>query len=177
MYHYMTTYSGEKIAPLDPEPERINITDIAHALSMLCRASGHLKHFFSVGQHCVNCANEAKARGLSKRVQLACLLHDGSEAYISDITRPVKQHLPRYIEIEDHFQKAVYERFLGSPLTAEEEQAVDAVDDDILPWEFMEIMGRDMGKELPLLKSKPNFGFVEFSEVERQFREIFEALI
>jgi 5'-deoxynucleotidase YfbR-like HD superfamily hydrolase len=42
---------------------------------------------------------EAAARGYSERVQLACLLHDASEAYLSDVTRPVKQELPKYLEV------------------------------------------------------------------------------
>ena len=70
------TYTGVMFDPVHPEAERIDILDIAHALSMLCRANGHFRSFYSVGQHCINCAREAKARGYSERVQLACLLHD-----------------------------------------------------------------------------------------------------
>ena len=39
-----------------------------------------MKHFYSVAQHSIACAEEAKARGYSARVQLGCLLHDASEA-------------------------------------------------------------------------------------------------
>ena len=92
------TYTGIMIDPLHPDADQIVITDIAHALSMLCRANGHFKSFYSVGQHSINCIQEAKARGYSRKVQLACLLHDASEAYLSDVTRPVKAELPRYRE-------------------------------------------------------------------------------
>ena len=173
---FITTFSGIKFFPLQPEPEKLNIRDIARSLSMLCRAGGHLEHFYSVAQHCVICANEAKARGYSRRVQLACLLHDGSEAYLSDITRPVKKHLPKYLEIEDHLQAIVYEHYLGSPLTKEEEAQVMEIDDAVLPWEFKKIMGRKdiVEVELSVLKSQPDFGFVEFTTVEQQFLELFE---
>jgi 5'-deoxynucleotidase YfbR-like HD superfamily hydrolase len=70
-----------RCASLDQIDER----DIAHALSLVCRANGHFPHFFSVAQHSINCMKEAAARGYSTRVQLGCLLHDGSEAYLSDI--------------------------------------------------------------------------------------------
>ena len=70
------THSKIMFDPLHPEAELIEITDIAHALSMLCRANGHFQSFYSVGQHCINCMLEAKARGYSERVQLGCLLHD-----------------------------------------------------------------------------------------------------
>ena len=121
---YITTYNGEDFDPVNPDTNKIKIEDIAHALSLICRANGHSKHFYSVAQHCINCANEAKARGLSARIQLACLFHDGSEAYISDITRPVKQHLPEYLEIEKNLQSKIYEKFLGAEMSAEEQAHV-----------------------------------------------------
>jgi hypothetical protein len=75
----------------------------------MCRANGHIRHFYSVAQHCLNCAREAQARGHSDAIQLACLLHDASEAYISDITRPVKRSLPQYTEIEDVLQSLIFD--------------------------------------------------------------------
>ena len=177
MHNYITTYSGEKIDPLDPKEEQINITDIAHALSLLCRGSGHIEHFYSVAQHCVNCAKEARARGYSKRIQLACLMHDGSEAYVSDITRPVKKHLPRYLEIEDNFQSVVYKRFLGANLTKEEEDTIQKIDDDVLVWELIAIMKRDKPEIMPELKSSPVFDFLLFSDVEKEFMAIYESLV
>ena len=71
----MTTYSGRKFDPMQMTPGDVYIEDIAHALSLLCRGGGQLTYFYSVGQHSLNCAAEAKARGWSKRQQLACLLH------------------------------------------------------------------------------------------------------
>ena len=87
---YITTYTGKHFDPIQPEPGLFDLTDISHALSLLCRGNGHMKHFYSVAQHSIACAEEAKARGYSARVQLGCLLHDASEAYLSDVTRPVK---------------------------------------------------------------------------------------
>ena len=43
-----------------------------------------------MAEHCVNCYKEAKIRGYLKQIYLGCLLHDASESYISDLTRPVK---------------------------------------------------------------------------------------
>lgn len=79
----MTTYSGRKFDPMQMTPGDVYIEDIAHALSLLCRGGGQLTYFYSVGQHSLNCATEAKARGWSERQQLACLLHDASSR-ISD---------------------------------------------------------------------------------------------
>ena len=83
------TWGGVSVDPFDAVPEQIDIRDIAHSLSLLCRANGHIDHFYSVAQHCLNCEREAEARGLSLRARLYCLLHDASECYISDLIRPV----------------------------------------------------------------------------------------
>ena len=68
----MTTYSGRKFDPMQMTPGDVYIEDIAHALSLLCRGGGQLSYFYSVGQHSLNCAAEAKARGWSERQQEVC---------------------------------------------------------------------------------------------------------
>jgi hypothetical protein len=79
---YILTYTKIKFYPLEPVKDDIKVEDIAHSLSQLARANGHFEHFYSVAHHAINCCKEARARGYSKRVQLGCLLHDGSESYI-----------------------------------------------------------------------------------------------
>ena len=108
---HITTFSKVQMNPLCPKQEEIRIEDIAHAQSLMTRANGHFPEFYSVGQHSIACAREAIARNYSSRVVLACLLHDGSEAYLSDITRPVKGELSEYRRIEKNMQNAIYVRF------------------------------------------------------------------
>ena len=129
-----------------------------------------------MGQHCINCAREAKARGYSERVQLACLLHDASEAYLSDVTRPVKQELPKYLEIEKPLQEAIWRKYLGSKLTEEEKVQVFDVDDAMLYYEFKELMDTRLAEEETELKSEPEFGFREFEEIEERFLRVFREL-
>lgn len=76
---FINTYSKTRFWPLDPRIEEIQTVDIAHALSILCRVNGHYSHFYSVAQHSIYCAYEARNRRFSKIIQLACLLHDASE--------------------------------------------------------------------------------------------------
>jgi hypothetical protein len=170
---HITTYMGEDFTPLAPNAEQIHIEDIAHALSLLCRANGHFAKFYSVGQHSINCANEAKARGLSAKIQLACLLHDASEAYLSDVTSPVKRQLPNYIEIEKHLQSIIYDKFLGSPLSDDEAAQVHGIDRDILVCEFNALMRKQVFGDNPPISSKPSFEFGGFVEVEREFLQLF----
>ena len=57
------TYTKKMFDPLNPDTALIDVEDIAHSLSMLCRANGHFRSFYSVGQHSINCMKEAEARG------------------------------------------------------------------------------------------------------------------
>ena len=170
------TYTGKMFDPLQPDAERIDIHDIAHALSMLCRGNGHLRSFYSVAQHSINCMKEAKARGYSERIQLACLLHDASEAYLSDITRPVKAELPRYKEIEAPLQEMIWNKWLGTPLTPEETDRVFAVDDALLAHEFLVLMDSKVADPIPALLSQPDFTFAGIEQTEREFLGLFRRL-
>ena len=112
MGSYITTYTHRHFDPTDPDPELILIEDIAHALSMLCRGNGHVSSFWSVGEHCICCAKEAAGRGLSKKVILACLLHDASECYMSDVPRPLKQNIKDYNPALYEVPVSLYPAFL-----------------------------------------------------------------
>ena len=170
------TYNHHLIDPLAPETELVQIEDIAHALSMLCRANGHFRSFYSVGQHCINCMKEAVARGYSERVQLACLLHDASEAYLSDVTRPVKQELPKYLEIEKPLQDAIWLKYLGNPLSREEYAQVFEIDDVMLYHEFLSLMDTRLWDSEPRIYSAPQFAFMEFADCRELYLHFFSKL-
>lgn len=170
---HITTYTGEDFTPLAPDANQIHIEDIAHVLSLMCRANGHFMRFYSVAQHSINCANEARARGMSQKVQLACLLHDASEAYLSDVTRPVKQNLPDYCEIENRLQDMIYGKFLDSPLSKSEVACIKQIDNDILVCEFAVLMKKKVFEYCPNISSNPSFELRDFEEVENEFLKIF----
>lgn len=170
------TFTGKMFDPLDPDPDLIDIRDIAHALSFLCRANGHFATFHSVAQHSLECWEEAAARGLSKRLQLACLLHDGSEAYLSDVTRPVKAEMPLYLEMEAPLQEAIWRKWLKTPLTREERDIVFGIDDDLLYHEFFTHTGMALAPTAPQILTAPSFAFEEFSQVQQKFLDAFCSL-
>lgn len=130
---WMQTFTGVAFWPLDPRPDEINLIDIAHSLSMQCRYAGHCRMFYSVAEHSV-----LMARAMSDdQAARVALMHDAPEAYLVDLPRPVKRHMPSYKTIEDRVWLAVSERF-GLPLLGLEE--VHEADNRILHDEQAQLM-------------------------------------
>ena len=171
------TWSGVFFSPLEPHPEDICPEDIAHALSLLCRANGHFRCFYSVGQHCLACEAEAHAAGLPRSVRIACLLHDASEAYISDITRPVKLGLPEYRVIEKRLQDTIYRRFGIDPEDSAVMSEVSRIDDTMLYHEFLALGGCALFDEAPPKITDPEFAFRPVDEVEVQYLKTLRELL
>ena len=126
----LRTYSGKTINVFNPNPDAICIDDIAHALSNLCRFTGHTLRFYSVAEHSVR-ASEL----VDPEHQLAALLHDASEAYLVDIPTPVKIMMPQYREWEYKLMRVIAEKFgFRYPLHRQVEKA----DKALLKAEWME---------------------------------------
>jgi uncharacterized protein len=129
---WMQTFSGRQFWPLDPRVEEIDIGDIAHALSMQCRYGGHSLHFYSVAEHCCHvsdtCPDEHALWGL---------LHDASEAYLTDVIRPIKPSLTGYKTLEERIMACICERF-GLPV--EQPAIVSELDRRILGNECADVM-------------------------------------
>lgn len=170
------TYTGIVMNPCKPKESDINIKDIAHCLSYMCRANGHIKHFFSVGQHSIYCFKEAQQRDYPLKLQLALLLHDGSEAYLADITRPVKRSLNHYLEIENNLQKTIYKKFGISNLNEKEQNLINEIDNVMLYYEFLNLTGQKIYTTAPKIEGNYSFKQENFKDVEFNFLKIFERL-
>nr|WP_246422957.1 phosphohydrolase [Mycoplana azooxidifex] len=121
---------------LDPRPEDVCIEDIAHALSLLCRYAGHCTTFYSVAEHSL--LVESKMKTDDARMRLGALLHDAAEAYLVDIPRPLKGHIPPYGQIELNVEVAIAEKFdLYWPI---KQASIGALDNRILLDERAQIM-------------------------------------
>lgn len=172
----MNTYTGRQFDPLHMTSEDVCLEDIAHSLSYLCRGGGQTLFFYSVAQHCINCAAEARQRGWSDRMVLACLLHDASEAYISDIIRPVKSHLTNYLEIEEQIMKVIWQKFHLDDLSKEEHSMWKQVDNDILSAELPALFPGEKNHKGVSLQSVPDLTEQPFSEIEEKFLSMAHAL-
>jgi predicted RNase H-like nuclease/5'-deoxynucleotidase YfbR-like HD superfamily hydrolase len=170
------TYSRVLMDPLRARPEQILIEDIAHSLALMTRANGHYRQFYSVAQHSINCQREALSRGYSRRIQLACLLHDAAEAYIADIPRPVKHRLAGFAEIEDSVQRVIFHKFGLTDMPQEERDAVRSVDDALLHAEFEALMGISLFKTAPFVSAAHDYRLKDMDDVYREFICTFRAL-
>lgn len=133
---YIETFTGKKFPILEPDPALICIEDIAHALSNQGRWTGHTRFFYSVAEHSVLVSQYS-----SPLDRLEGLLHDASEAYLSDISRPIK-HItpigPPYFEIEGKLMQAVVNKF---GLSAAMPESVRKADNYLLWAERAQLMG------------------------------------
>lgn len=126
------SYSGSLLNITDPKEDEIDINDIAHALSLLCRFGGHCEKFYSVAEHSVRCMWKAPV-GFKKEA----LLHDASEAYLVDIPRPIKIILLDYKKIESRLEEVIASKYnLPFPMSPE----VKVVDNTMLSTEKRDLM-------------------------------------
>jgi len=139
------TFTGRFIRPLDPDPANICIEDIAHALSMQCRWTGHVSKFYSVAEHSLHVAAL-----VPEPVQLWALLHDATEAYLADLARPIKKAPGLgeiYLDVEAKLAAAIGVVFgiAHDPLTvAEIKQA-----DERMLWAEAKVLLPKLGEQMP----------------------------
>jgi 5'-deoxynucleotidase YfbR-like HD superfamily hydrolase len=137
------TISGRYFSLETLEANIIDIKEIAHALSHICRFTGHVRNFYSVAQHSV-----LVSQAVPHHLALHGLLHDAAEAYLGDVSRPLKMLLPDYKAIERRVESRVW-RFFGLPDELPTEVA--QVDDILLVTERRDLLP-DNGDEWPSLK-------------------------
>lgn len=97
--------SGAWFDLLDPAASDFTIDDIAHGLAHTCRYAGQADGFYSVAEHSILVSEIALGH------EYAALLHDAAEAFIGDVTRPLKQLLPEYKRLEKSIEEAIFARF------------------------------------------------------------------
>lgn len=157
---WMQTYTGKRFDPLNPDPTLIDIEDIAHALSNICRFGGHSSRFYSVAEHSVLVGEALWNLHHDADLALAGLLHDAAEAYLGDVPRPLKYRpeFEAYRQAEYKLELHVIDRFdlkrgFGDP-------EIKRVDNAILADEAREFMGNP-GEAWGL--TEPALG-IEFSQ-------------
>ncbi len=119
---WINTVSGKKFSILDPQEDQIDITDIAKGLSHIGRYSGQTKVFYSVAEHSYLASYAIDQRD---DLPLMALLHDSAEAYLGDVTSPLKALLPEYKGIEILVLSIILRKFGLPPALPHEVEEVD----------------------------------------------------
>lgn len=101
---WIQTYTGKAFDLVDPQPDMVDVRDIAHSLGMQCRFTGHTQRHYSVAEHCCRMAEQ-----FSGAMAVHALLHDAAEAYVSDTAKPLKALCPQLWIVEDRAISAIYE--------------------------------------------------------------------
>ena len=139
---WLSTVSGGRFDYQTPDLTEIHISDIAHALSQICRFTGHTRRFYSVAQHSV-----LVSQIVPKEHALAGLLHDAHEAFVGDMATPLKDLLPGYRAIEERAWRAVAARLGVDPVPPDEVKRADLI---ALATERRDLLPRD-GREWEIL--------------------------
>lgn len=137
--HSILTYTGRYINLTEPDEATFHISDIAHALSQICRFGGHVRQFYSVAQHSV-----AVSQMVPVEYRLQALLHDAAEAYCGDMVRPLKvlPSMKHYRDYETMMQSRLFDAF-GVLCSEESRAAVKRADLEMLATERRDLMAPD----------------------------------
>lgn len=106
MHSFIRLNSGNKFNFHKIDINSIFVEDIAHSLSYQCRFNGHSSRFYSVAEHCVR-----GAQIVPESLRLDFLLHDAAEAYIGDLSAPLKKIIPQFKKIEESIDRVISEKF------------------------------------------------------------------
>lgn len=187
---WFQTFSGKRFYPFDPRPEDIHIKDIAHSLSLLCRFQGHVRDFYSVGQHSILVCGVFKKliagttlRDNSK-AYLCALLHDATEAYCGDCIRPIKKSMTHYQNMETVIWDCVLLHFGLEDLWYQKtgvQENVKRADEIMLATERRDLLPNYKGMEWYLDgQVEPDPAQVRWMApvlVERMFLDLFNKLV
>lgn len=105
----VTTSRGRCVDLKNFSQSDVDIKEVAHALSHICRFSGHTNRFYSVASHCLAMADYGVCMNFPTETVLQLLLHDAPEAYHGDITRPVRELFG--ISLQWSWERSVYDAF------------------------------------------------------------------
>jgi len=142
MEPFVHTHTGKKFHFLNLHPDEICIEDIAHSLSLKCRFNGHTSSFYSVAQHCIQMSYWEKVH------QKWLLFHDAAEAYIGDISTPIKQQFPEIWKIEDQILHVLAKKYnLVTPIPF---AWIYCVDQRMFATENRDVLTHNLGKYIPL---------------------------
>jgi 5'-nucleotidase len=134
---WIETFTGVKFDVLDPQPDMVCIEDIAHSTSQANRFTGHCRFPYPVSQH-----SRLGSYIIEEEFALDFLMHDASEGYIGDMSRPLKHFSiagEEYRKVEARIQAVICDVF---GINRIEPTQVKVVDNAMLYAEKAQLMGK-----------------------------------
>lgn len=163
--------SGIYFDLLSPQTSAFTINDIAHALSQLCRFTGHTSEFYSVAEHSLRASYL-----VPKDYAMQSLLHDAAEAFVGDVSSPLKHLLPNYKDIEQAIQVEIFRRFDCPLVEADEVKLADLI---MLATERRDLLppSHDVWPIIAQITPKKNKIFpMDSMQAKIRFMKLFEEL-
>ncbi len=163
---WITTFTGVKFHYRKPVFDEICIEDIAHHLSLLCRFTGACSQFYSVAEHSIRVS-----RVVSTQMKLSALLHDAAEAYINDISRPVK-----YSHKLDETEKAIMDVIAKKYKIVPNAPEIKEADDILIATEARDLMPNTEGWMVLPPPLKEHIKPMYWCKVEIEFLNLYHSL-
>ncbi len=104
--HSIQIANGHHFDYLKRDVDRIDIESVAHALSHICRFTGHCIDFYCVAQHCV-----LMSYLVPPQHALWALMHEAGEPLVGDMNKPLKLLLDQFDRMEGAIERAVLRKF------------------------------------------------------------------
>jgi uncharacterized protein len=134
MKYWIETYTGKVFDYENIKENKVDIRDIAHALSNMCRFNGHCSQFYSVAEHSILVSEEIERVYNDTELSLKALLHDATETYMPDVPRPLKTLWSTKMDLrvfEDTIEDCILENF-NLKLTQEDKIKIKIYDSAML---------------------------------------------
>jgi hypothetical protein len=135
------TASGVYIDLAEPSSGDVRLCDLAHHLAQVNRYAGACRRPYSVAEHAVLTSFRSQAVGDPWETVMLALHHDDPEAYLHDITRPLKMVIgPLYRPVDKRMDIEIHAS-LGLPMPTDvQELAIKAADNWALSFEAYRLM-------------------------------------
>jgi hypothetical protein len=170
------TSTGTTFDFLETTLDMFNIEDIAHSLSQMNRFAGHARYPYPVAQH----SRLGSYLFADPAMALRFLLHDGSEAYLIDLPRPLKHYTTlgaEYRKIEADIQGLLYMKY---GIFGQDPELIHRVDTQMLYAEKEALLpeGTEWETDWGLKNGHANIKIVEtsFRDNKRMFLDRFHEL-
>lgn len=142
------TFTGKFVDPFNMTTDDVDLEDIAHGLSNICRFGGQTKKpipvlaHILIGYNWLYSGNATYHQPTDEQI-LHWLLHDATEAYIGDIPSPIKKRLYGYQTLEDNLRTVIFEKF---GILFGEQHFVQSLDGEMLNIEVLQIVNDEFVK-------------------------------